>query len=95
MSHRIALVFGLTASCLIGSVSTASAETWTWFRSATTNSEWWTTGGHGDVNFSGGAFKATLLDGGDRSVRLSLRGSVAQGVVTALVCTSRRLINPT
>lgn len=65
--------------------STASADTWTWFRSVTTDTEWWSTNGQGDVDFSGGMFRALLRDGGDKSERLSLIGSVSEGMVTARV----------
>jgi hypothetical protein len=63
--------------------SLAAAETWTWFRSASEGKEWWITKGQGDVDFSGGAFRATLRDGEDGSVRLSLRGTFSNGSVRA------------
>jgi hypothetical protein len=68
---------------ILSSLSLASAEPWSWFRSVSTGKEWWTTTGQGDVDFSGGVFIATLRDGKDGSVRLSLRGSLSEGLVKA------------
>jgi hypothetical protein len=82
--RRIALVTLVAWFHILSSASSqASAETWTWFRSVTTEAEWWTTRGQGDVDFSGGVFSATLRDGNDKSLRLSLRGSVSEGLVHA------------
>src|SRR5436190_465162 len=81
--RRLAFLSALAYFC---SVSGASAETWTWFRSVTTNTEWSTTRGTGDVDLSGGVFRASLRDGDDELfVRLLLRGSIAQGSVRARV----------
>jgi hypothetical protein len=63
---------------------TVPAQTWTWFRSVTTGTDWWTTEGKGNVDLSGTLFKATLWDGEDpQFIRFSLQGSALGGVVKA------------
>jgi hypothetical protein len=85
MQSRIVLPAAVVLFHFLCSSPLESAETWTWFRSVTTGTEWWTTKGQGDVDFSSGKFSATLHDGEDNSVRLSLTGSVSDGVVQARV----------
>jgi hypothetical protein len=83
MLHTTRIV--LICALLCGAFSSsASADTWTWFRSVTAT-EWWVTNGQGDVDFSGGVFSASLRDGQDKSERLSLKGSMSEGLVTARV----------
>jgi hypothetical protein len=83
--RRTVMVLALTSLQTVGATP-AATDTWTWFRSVSTGSEWWTTQGKGDVNISRGVFSATLRDGDDpRFTRLSLAGSVSGGLVKARV----------
>lgn len=81
--RRCLLICTFACSHILGFALSASADTWIWFRSVTTGSEWWPSTGQGDVHFSRGVFKATLRDGTDKSERIVLTGSVSNGVVTA------------
>jgi hypothetical protein len=83
--RRTAILLALTSLQMFGAVAVSSAETWTWFRSVSTGTEWWSTGGKGDVDLSGSLFKATLRDGEDQTTRLALQGSVSGGLVRARV----------
>jgi hypothetical protein len=77
------MVLALTSLQTLGAAP-AATDTWTWFRSVSTGSEWWTTHGKGDVNLSRGVFSATLRDADDpHFTRLSLAGSVSGGLVKA------------
>jgi len=87
--RRTAIVLALTSLQVLASLPASPAETWAWFRTVSTGTEWWITEGKGDVNFSGSRFKATLRDAENPELtRLSLQGSVTRGLVKARVTVS-------
>ena len=67
-------------------VDAASPEGWAWFRAESTGTEWSMSQGKADVTVSGQRFEAVLRDSQDSSfVRLSLRGSISDGLVKVRV----------
>ena len=82
----VASLLTLTSLQVLATPPAAPDETWAWFRTVSTGTEWWVTQANGDVSFSGRLFNATLRDGQDpKFTRLSLQGSVAGGTVKAPV----------
>ena len=84
--RRAATVLALTALQVLIAIPAATSETWAWFRTVSTGTEWWVTNGKGEVDLSDSRFKATLRDAEDpQFTRLSLNGSVLRGLVKARV----------
>jgi hypothetical protein len=84
--RRIAVVFAVMSLQMLTTSPVGAAETWIWFRTVSTGTDWWLTKGQGDIEISDSVFKATLRDGEDpQFTRLSLQGSVSAGLVTARV----------
>jgi hypothetical protein len=69
----------------LASAAPAADGDWSWFRSASTGSGWWITEGRGDLSQTGDRFEATLRDGDEPFVRLTLHGTITSGAVTARV----------
>jgi hypothetical protein len=81
-----AIVLALTSLQVLAALPAAPSETWAWFRTVSTGTDWWITEGKGDVNFSGSRFKATLRDAENpEDTRLLLQGSVSGRFVKAPV----------
>jgi hypothetical protein len=84
--RRAAILLALTSLQVLAALGASPAETWTWFRTVSTGTEWWITQGKGEVDFSDSRFKATLRDAENPEfTRLSLQGSVTRGLVKARV----------
>jgi hypothetical protein len=84
--RRVAIIVALTSLQVLAALPAAPTETWAWFRTVSTGTEWWTTQGKGDINLSGSGFKATLRDAENPEfTRLSLQESVSRGLVKARV----------
>jgi hypothetical protein len=84
--RKAAILFVLIAFVALAGLHAAPAETWIWYRTVSTDTEWWTESGNGEVSLLGNQFRARLGQGQDPlDTRFSLRGSVSGGLVTARV----------